>query len=571
MESERERSLPVDRGWAWAVLGGSVSTYFFYAGIFKSFGILFVEFLDKYQESAAVTALVSGLESACFTIAALLSLTFGLRYTNCRTIVVIGGLLLGASFVLSSFAQDIYFLLVSYSIMFGLGHGMVAGPVLCILGDYFDKKRGIANGAAMSACSVGGLLMAPLCRALLDEYGLQGTLLIMGGLVFNCVVGGALLRPIDFFSLEKRRAKMKSNKHRKKRRDKRRQEEEETNGNISKSLPLLDTDEPFRARSPTADSTFSPLARRAMLKRMRSRTESEVATQEPMLSPPLSEQTQSPTLQTKAVEEPVKLGIARYFSNESLINIAFASSAGFKTSRDSVRSRKNTVSESSEGSASNVKEQKSTFQGIFNCKIFLNLSFILFAPGYWFGSIAGSLPVLYMPAHAGEIDVHGQRAALLLSIFGACDAVGRFLAGVVSDHFHINPRYLIIFACVINGLMQQMSVLFTVYWHFVLYSLVYGIFAGFLYSLYAVIVLQMVGTEDFRSTITVLMIGQGIGFSISNPLIGALKDNYGSYDASMHYTGTCALLAAILFSIEAVIHKHKSSKPTVPDIELSPG
>lgn len=554
------------------VLGGSISVYFFYAGILKSFGILFVEFLNKYQQSAAVTAVVSGLESACFTIAALLSLTVGLRYTSCRTIVIIGGLLMGAGFVLSSFARDIYFLMVSYSVVFGLGHGMVTGPVLCILGDYFETKRGIANGAVMSACSVGGLVVAPLCRALLDEYGLQGTLLILGGLMFNSIVGGALLRPIDFFSLEKRRAKLKAHKRKKKRKEKQKQEAEETNGNISKSLPLLDTDEPFRARSPTADSTFSPLARRAMLKRMRSRTESEVATQEPLLPPPtpLSEQTQPDTAHTKPVDGTPKMGVARYFSNESLINIAFASSAGFKTSRESLRTRKNAVSESTEGSTSNVKQPVGTCHGLFNYKIFLNLSFILFAPGYWMGSIAASLPVLYIPAHAAEIGIYGQRAALLLSIFGACDAVGRLLAGVVADKFHMNPRYLMILACVIDGLMQQLSVTFTEYWHFVLYSLVYGIFAGFLYSLYAVIVLEMVGTDDFRSTITVLMLGQGVGFSISNPLIGALKDTYGSYDASLHYTGACALLAALLFIIEAIVDRHKSSKRKETDIEMLP-
>ncbi|XP_060083302.1 monocarboxylate transporter 9-like [Ylistrum balloti] len=567
MENEREKSLPVDRGWAWAVLGGAVSVYFFYAGVLKSFGILFVEFVDKYQESAAVTALVSGLESACFTIAALLSLTVGLNYANCRTIVICGGLFLGTGFILSSFAQDVYFLLVSYSVVFGLGHGMVTGPVLCLLGEYFETKRGIANGAAMSACSVGGLLFAPLCRALLDEYGLQGTLLIFGGLVFNCVVGGALMRPIEFFSLEKRRAKLKASKSLQKRERRKTQESGETNGNISKSLPTLDTEEPFRARSPTTDSTFSPLARRAMLKRMRSRTESEVAAQEPML-PQLP---QSTTPQSKLVHEPPRMGVGRYFSNESLINVAVASSAGFKTSRESVRSRRSETFESTEVSAIQMKKQKTACQGVFNCKIFCNLAFVLFAPGYWLGSIAGSLPVLYLPAHAGEIGIHGQSAALLLSITGACDAMGRLLAGVVSDQFHINPRYLLILACVINGLMQQFSVLFTTYWHFVIYAVVYGIFSGFLYSLYAVIVLQMVGNEDFRSTITVLMIGQGIAFSISNPSIGALKDSYGSYDASLHYTGACALMASILFSMETLIYKLKSSKEKETDIELSPG
>lgn len=575
MDHHRADTLPVDRGWAWVVLAGCFSVYFCYAGVVKSFGILFVEFILKYQESAAVTALVSGLESGCFTLSALFSLTVGLRYMSPRTIVMLGGALCSTGFVLSRFAQDVYFLLVTYGIIFGIGHGMLSGPIICILADYFENKRAIANGIAMSACSVGGLLFAPLCRFLLDEYDLQGTLLILGGILLNILVAGSLLRPIDFFSVEKRRSelKKKSKKHAKVRKDT--APPNETNGNIGKTSHLLDTDEPFRARSPTADSTFSPLARKAMLTRMRSRTESEVTSMEPMLPvfPPKEEYDREREMsKSSEVTQPNKIGLARYFSNESLLNIALASSAGFRTSRESLKSRQKTLSGSSDiGSTTNFKDKKEGFcRGIFNIRVLCNLSFVLYAPGYFLGSVSSSLPIIYIPAHAADQGIHGQMAALLLSLTGASDAIGRVMVGVIADQFHLNPKYLTILALVVNGIMQHLFAICTSYWSFVLYSIVYGIFSGFLYSLFPVIIMEMVGTEDFRSALTVIMLGQGIAFSISNPLIGVLKDITGTYGASYCYLGTCALVGATLISIESIVQKCRSLRKPELDNEMSP-
>jgi nitrate/nitrite transporter NarK len=57
--------------------------------------------------------------------------------------------------------------------------------VMIILGQYFDKRRGIATGIAISGGCLGGLLLPPIYRILLDTYGLRGTLMLTGGLLFH--------------------------------------------------------------------------------------------------------------------------------------------------------------------------------------------------------------------------------------------------------------------------------------------------------------------------------------------------------------------------------------------------
>ena len=66
------------------------------------------------------------------------------------------------------------------------------------MGEYFDKKRALATGIAVSGSGVGGFLFSKfIIPLLLQEYGLQGCLLVLAGISFNCAVFGALFRPLQ--------------------------------------------------------------------------------------------------------------------------------------------------------------------------------------------------------------------------------------------------------------------------------------------------------------------------------------------------------------------------------------
>ena len=64
---------------------------------------------------------------------------------------------------------------------------------------YFNQKRGLANGIGTAAASVGTLVAAPLVTYLLEEYSLRGTLLITGGISTHLFIAAMLLRPTEFY------------------------------------------------------------------------------------------------------------------------------------------------------------------------------------------------------------------------------------------------------------------------------------------------------------------------------------------------------------------------------------
>jgi sugar phosphate permease len=64
-----------------------------------------------------------------------------------------------------------------------------------VLNSYFDKRLGFAYSVANVGGSIGSLVMPIIIQNLLEEYGLQGALLVISGLILNTAIVGSLMRP----------------------------------------------------------------------------------------------------------------------------------------------------------------------------------------------------------------------------------------------------------------------------------------------------------------------------------------------------------------------------------------
>ncbi|XP_055502535.1 monocarboxylate transporter 12-B isoform X3 [Leucoraja erinacea] len=82
------------------------------------------------------------------------------------------------------------------TMLFGCGYALAYSPAIAIVGKYFSNKKAMAYGLAMSGSGIGTFILAPVVQLLIEEYTWRGALLILGGLVANICVCGALLRPL---------------------------------------------------------------------------------------------------------------------------------------------------------------------------------------------------------------------------------------------------------------------------------------------------------------------------------------------------------------------------------------
>ncbi|XP_046560597.1 monocarboxylate transporter 5-like [Haliotis rubra] len=164
-------------------------------GMYRSFGILFVEFLEEFKAPTSVTSLVMGMYSAAYSLTALFGLNFLLERFSIRFTCLLGGIFMSLGGILSYFAMNLEYLIFTQSILPGMGSALLYGPGMVIVGQYFDKRT--ALGQAISSCgvSIGGMCIPQIIRYLLTQYGLRGTMLIGGAIQMEILIFALLYRP----------------------------------------------------------------------------------------------------------------------------------------------------------------------------------------------------------------------------------------------------------------------------------------------------------------------------------------------------------------------------------------
>lgn len=81
--------------------------------------------------------------------------------------------------------------------MVGTGAGLSFPPTVYIVTSYFVRLRGLANGICISGSAFGSIILPPILRYLLEEYGYRGAILIMGGITLNTWVAALFYEPVE--------------------------------------------------------------------------------------------------------------------------------------------------------------------------------------------------------------------------------------------------------------------------------------------------------------------------------------------------------------------------------------
>ncbi|XP_045202602.2 monocarboxylate transporter 12-like [Mercenaria mercenaria] len=207
-DTNENESLPIDRGWAWVVLAGAALYLAIFGGIKKNFGIIFVAIQDRFGSTASVTSLLTTMQNLVMSFSSLVITTVGTEFLSSRMSITLGALVFTTSHIISAFSTDIRMLFASIGFLEGLGTAISYPSVIATIGEYFDKRRGLATGLAFSGSNVGWFVFAPILSALFEDIGYTGTLMIIAGMALNILVTAALFRPVKSF----KRHKLKTNK-----------------------------------------------------------------------------------------------------------------------------------------------------------------------------------------------------------------------------------------------------------------------------------------------------------------------------------------------------------------------
>ncbi|PSN54235.1 hypothetical protein C0J52_09250, partial [Blattella germanica] len=115
---------------------------------------------------------------------------------GCRSVTIAGSILASACMIASVFAPNVLTLCVTIGLGTGFGFGLIYLPAIVSVTCYFEKYRSLATGIAVCGSGLGTFAFAPLTEYLITEYGWRGAMLIIAALVLNCMILGALFRPV---------------------------------------------------------------------------------------------------------------------------------------------------------------------------------------------------------------------------------------------------------------------------------------------------------------------------------------------------------------------------------------
>ncbi|KAJ2941898.1 hypothetical protein O0L34_g10714 [Tuta absoluta] len=194
-DSSADSTAPPDGGYGWVVVLGAFMVQFWVAGLFKSYGVLYVEIMETFPDSSESMAswIPAALSTLCLALAPLSSALCE-KY-SCRLVVFIGGLFCATGLALSFLSTQLFHLLLSFGVMTGIGGGLSTTPGIVIVSQYFDKHRALANGICVSGTAAGSFVFPMLIEKLVASYGLHGTVLLLGGGMLHVCVAACLYRP----------------------------------------------------------------------------------------------------------------------------------------------------------------------------------------------------------------------------------------------------------------------------------------------------------------------------------------------------------------------------------------
>ncbi|KAF7357294.1 Monocarboxylate permease Mch4 [Mycena sanguinolenta] len=181
LQSDLQPELP-DGGYGWVVVCGCAVLSFWCLGIAYSWGILQAALVKQGLSSASTLSFVGSSTIACVSGLAVINARV-IRFLGARRTALLGISLLGAGEILSGFAtENIGGMFVTFGAVTGIGTSLCFMVVSITPAQYFNKRRGLANGIVYASASggFGGAVTSFAMDALLKSVGPAYTFRIIG-------------------------------------------------------------------------------------------------------------------------------------------------------------------------------------------------------------------------------------------------------------------------------------------------------------------------------------------------------------------------------------------------------
>lgn len=175
-------------------MAASFTAHFIGFGIIYSFTVFFPSILDEFGQGRGQTSWIVSIAAGLMLGAGSVTGRLADRYGPGRVLAA-GGALIGAGLLLSSLATSIWHVYVAYGLALGLGVACAFVPSVATVGQWFERRRGLAIGLAAAGTGIGSIVLAPTSSRLIEAYGWRAAMRIEAAIaVVALLVAGSVLR-----------------------------------------------------------------------------------------------------------------------------------------------------------------------------------------------------------------------------------------------------------------------------------------------------------------------------------------------------------------------------------------
>ncbi|CAL7947547.1 unnamed protein product [Xylocopa violacea] len=568
-----EDLVPPDGGWGWLVLLASVMVNLLIPGTVKSFGVLFVEFLEVFDASPAAAAWIPALCYFLYSSLGPLSSILSVKYSY-RTVTLIGGTFAAAGMMLSYFANSVAFLCVSYGVLVGIGAGLAFPPTVYIVTSYFVRLRGLANGLCISGSALGSIFLPPILGILLREYGYRGAVLIMGAVTLNVWASALLYEPVEKHmvpasssnksndaDLEAEASVTVASP----------EDEKQTNHVVSasntneKAAPIVP-----KSASSVALEYYKNTPVQGRTRKISMPTGREIAGQ--MHSTPalhavperggdssrLSRRQKSP-FQSPSTSSFNYISTPYHGSTLSALHPERASTLTLNAI-SSTFTRKGTE----EASKNEENESKNKF---FDFSLLKDPIYLVILISNSTNAVSYTNFVILLPAYAISLGFDKNMSSLLLSIVSILDLIGRIGGSALSDVSIMPKHWYFVGGLFISGISLALLPIATSYSMLSAYCGVFGLASGIYVGITAVIMADMLGTEKLTSSYGISLFVNGIIQLVGPPICGIVFEQIGSYGPIFSILGIILVVGASLWGFVPFIRRRQDNAEKAGPIE----
>nr|XP_023028340.1 monocarboxylate transporter 12-like [Leptinotarsa decemlineata] len=192
---EPNASAP-DGGWGWMVVIGAAMINMVNQAMFANFGLIYGETLKAMANGHATGITLVMAMSVVVTNTAGLVVGPLLKKISLRTLTFVAIACVGSGLIITSFATEIWHIVIGYSIFTGMGLGLLASGTFLIVNDYFTTKKSTAVGISMGGTAIGQMIMPTFIGMLLKKYGFSGTTFVLGFVSYSGIIGAIFFKPM---------------------------------------------------------------------------------------------------------------------------------------------------------------------------------------------------------------------------------------------------------------------------------------------------------------------------------------------------------------------------------------